>query len=63
MALKETYLKNIPFMIIDDVLEEFDAERRDKVIQYLKEKVQEEGWFIIVTKLVKDFGPPRVKYL
>jgi DNA repair exonuclease SbcCD ATPase subunit len=63
IALKETYLKNLPFMVIDDVLEDFDPERRDKVIEYLKEKVEKEGWFIIVTKLVKDLGPPRVEYL
>jgi DNA repair exonuclease SbcCD ATPase subunit len=63
IALKETYLKNLPFLIIDDVLEDFDSERRDKVIDYLKEKVEKEGWFIIATRLVKELGPPRVKYV
>ncbi|MCJ7634523.1 hypothetical protein MUP77_19290, partial [Candidatus Bathyarchaeota archaeon] len=63
VALKETYLKSLPFLVIDDVLEDFDQERRDKVIDYLKEKVEKEGWFIIATKLVKELGPPRVEYL
>ena len=63
VALKETYLKNSPFLIIDDVLEDFDSERRDKVIDYLKEKIKKENWFIIATKLVKDPGPPKVEYL
>lgn len=63
VALKETYLKNLPFMVIDDVLGDFDPERRDKVMEYLKGKVEKEGWFIIVTNLVKELGPPRVKYL
>ena len=63
IALKETYLKNVPFLVIDDVLEDFDSDRRDRVIDYLKEKVRKEGWFIIATRLVKELGPPRVEYL
>ena len=63
VALKETYIKNLPFLILDDVLEDFDPERREKVIDYLKEKVKKEGWFIIATKLVEEVGPPRVEYL
>lgn len=63
VALKETYLKNLPFMVIDDVLEDFDVERRTKVMEYLKGKVEKEGWFIVVTNLVKEVGPPRVEYL
>jgi DNA repair exonuclease SbcCD ATPase subunit len=63
MALKETYLKKVPFLIMDDALEDFDLERRERVIEYLKEKVTKENWFIIATKLVEELGPPRVKYL
>lgn len=63
IALKETYMKKIPFLVIDDVLEDFDSERRERVIEYLKEKVAKEDWFIIATKLVEELAPPRVKYL
>jgi len=60
IALKETYLRKVPFLIIDDVLEDFDPERRERVIKYLKEKAAKEDWFIIATKLVEELGPPKV---
>jgi DNA repair exonuclease SbcCD ATPase subunit len=63
IALKETYMRKVPFLIIDDVLEDFDSERRDRVIEYLKEKVAKEDWFIIATKLVEELDPPKVRYL
>ena len=63
IALKETYMKNVPFLIIDDVLEDFDSERRERVIEYLKERVAKEDWFIIATKLVEELGPPKIRYL
>lgn len=63
IALKETYIKNVPFLIIDDVLEDFDSDRRERVIEYLKEKVAKEDWFIIATKLVEELGPPKLRYL
>jgi DNA repair exonuclease SbcCD ATPase subunit len=63
MALKETYMRNTPFLIVDDVLEDFDPERRDRVIEYLKDKISKENWFIVATKLVEERGPPTVKYL
>jgi DNA repair exonuclease SbcCD ATPase subunit len=63
MALKETYMRNTPFLIVDDVLEDFDAERRQQVVEYLKEKISKENWFIVATKLVEERGPPTVKYL
>ena len=56
-------MKKVPFLIIDDVLEDFDSERREHVIGYLKEKVAKEKWFIIATKLVEKLGPPKVKYI
>lgn len=63
MALKETYIKKVPFLIVDDVLEDFDPERRKRVVEYLKETVAKEDWFIIATKLVEEFGPPKIRYL
>jgi len=63
VALKETYMKKLPFLILDDVLEDFDPERCDQVIKYLKEKAKKEGWFIIATKLVTELGPPKIRCL
>jgi uncharacterized protein YhaN len=56
-------MRNTPFLIVDDVLEDFDPERRDRVIEYLKDKISKENWFIVATKLVEERGPPTVKYL
>jgi len=63
IALKETYMKKLPFFILDDVLEGFDSERCEKVINYLREKVKLEDWFIIATRLVEELDVPRVKHL
>jgi len=63
IALKETYMKNLPFLILDDVLEGFDPERRKRVIEYLEKKVKQEDRFIIATRLVENLNTPRVVYL
>lgn len=63
IALKETYMKKLPFFILDDVLEGFDSERCEKVINYLREKVKLEDWFMIATRLVEELDVPRVKHL
>jgi DNA repair exonuclease SbcCD ATPase subunit len=63
IALKETYMKNLPFFVLDDILEGFDPERCEQVIKYLKEKVKQEDWFIIATRLVEELDVPRVRYL
>jgi DNA repair exonuclease SbcCD ATPase subunit len=63
IALKETYMKNLPFLILDDVLEGFDLERHKLVIEYLEKKVKQEDRFIIATRLVENLNTPRVVYL
>jgi len=63
IALKETYMNDVPFLIIDDVLEDFDSERCEQVVEYLRKKVAKEDWFVIATKLVEELGPPKVSYL
>jgi DNA repair exonuclease SbcCD ATPase subunit len=62
IALKETYMKKLPFLILDDVLEGFDPERYERVIEYLQKKVKQEEWFIIATRLVDNVNTPRVTY-
>lgn len=51
MALKETYLPSIPFVLIDDVISDFDDERKSKVLNYLSEKAKNSDWYIITTLL------------
>jgi chromosome segregation ATPase len=63
VALKETYLPNLPFFVIDDVIEDFDEDRRKKVIDYLVQKARDEDWFVVTTRLVEELGPPRIKYM
>jgi DNA repair exonuclease SbcCD ATPase subunit len=60
IALKETYLPHIPFLIIDDIMEDFDEERRQKIYKYLYSKAEEQDWIIIVTKLVENQEPLKV---
>lgn len=60
IALKETYLSDIPFFLIDDILEDFDEERRMEVISYLKEKAKENDWYLICSKLVEGLDEIRV---
>jgi DNA repair exonuclease SbcCD ATPase subunit len=51
IALKETYLPHIPFLVLDDVMEDFDEERRSKIYNYLYDKAKEQNWFVLLTKL------------
>lgn len=62
-ALKETYIPDIPFFIIDDIMEDFDDERKTKVMDYLIDKANTEGWFVVVTKVVENAGTARVRYV
>jgi len=61
MALKETYLPDMPFFILDDIIEDFDDERRQKILGYLSGKAREKDWFVVVTKLVEDLEPVRLR--
>ena len=48
---------------MDDVIEDFDEDRRKKVIDYLIQKARKEDWFVVTTKLVEEAGPPKIRYL
>ena len=61
IALKETYIPNVPFFVIDDVIEDFDEEKRPKVIGYLSQKAKEEDWFVVTTKLAEDAAAPKIR--
>ena len=60
IAIKETYLRHVPFLILDDVMEDFDEDRRNKIYHYLAKKAKEQDWIIISTKLKEEKIPIRV---
>lgn len=60
MALKETYIPDIPFFLIDDIMEDFDEERRKEISSYLREKAKENDLYIICTRLVEGLEEIRV---
>ena len=61
VALKETYMPDIPFFIIDGVIQDFDEDRRVKVLDYLSNKAEERDWFVVVTRLTEDAAQVRVR--
>jgi DNA repair exonuclease SbcCD ATPase subunit len=61
VALKETYMPDIPFFILDGVVQDFDEDRRAKVMDYLRGKSEERDWFIVVTQLDEDAARVRVR--
>jgi DNA repair exonuclease SbcCD ATPase subunit len=63
LALKETYMKHVPFFILDDIIEDFDEERIRKVNEYLAQKAKNEDLFVIITKLVEETGLPQIRYI
>ena len=60
IAIKETYLRHIPFLVLDDVMEDFDEDRRNSIYKYLLNKAKEQDWVIISTKLKEEKVPIHV---
>ncbi|MCJ7760096.1 hypothetical protein MUP59_03015, partial [Candidatus Bathyarchaeota archaeon] len=60
VALKETYVPNVPFLLVDDVLEDLDEGRLNTVLKYLSSKAKESDWYVVATKLVKGQVEPRI---
>jgi len=54
ITLKETYLPDIPFFIVDEVILSFDETRKKRILEYLAEQARRNNWFIIVTKLAEE---------
>ena len=50
VSCKQTYLNEIPFFVVDDILLDFDPENGEKFINYLKKIAQAEDMFIVMTK-------------
>jgi DNA repair exonuclease SbcCD ATPase subunit len=51
LALKETYLPGTPFFVLDDVIVEFDDDRKKTVLDYLRRIAKEKQWCIVATNL------------
>ncbi|MBA7604134.1 hypothetical protein ES703_11253 [subsurface metagenome] len=56
IALRETYLPDIPFFIVDEVVVSYDEERKQRILDYLSEMAREKGLYVIVTKLSEKAG-------
>jgi chromosome segregation ATPase len=62
IALKETYLPNINFFILDGVIEGFDVDRKSIVMNYLSKKAKEKDWFVVITNLTEENKPVQIRY-
>jgi len=56
ITLKKTYLPNIPFFIVDEVVVNYDSERKERILDYLSQMAKEENLYVIVTKLSEKAG-------
>jgi len=63
ITLKETYLPDIPFFVIDEVILSFDENRKRKIFADLNEQAKQNNWFVIVTRLSEDVNKILVKPL
>ena len=51
IALKNTYLPDIPFLIVDEVVVSYDEERKRRLLDYLRQLALERDLYVIVTCL------------
>lgn len=56
IALKETYLPDIPFFIVDEVVMSYDREKKQRILDYLGQMAKEKELYIVVTKLSETAG-------
>lgn len=61
IALKQMYISDLDFLILDDVLANFDDDKKIKILNYLSKKAEDEGWFIILTNLTEEESPLKIK--
>ncbi len=61
IALKQMYISDLDFLILDDVLANFDDDKKIKILKYLSKKAEDEGWFIILTNLTEEESPLKIK--
>lgn len=56
ITLKQTYLPDIPFFIVDEVVVSYDQDRKGRILSYLSTLAKENDLFVIVTKLAERPG-------
>lgn len=56
IALKQTYVPDIPFFIVDEVVVSYDGARKGKILDYLDQIAKEDELYVIVTKLSEEEG-------
>ena len=61
IALKQMYIPDLDFLILDDVLGNFDEDKKIKIFDYLSKKAHEEDWYIILTTLTDEDRPLEIK--
>lgn len=62
IALKETYVPEIPFFLVDEVVVSYDGIKKEQVIGYLSRMAKEKDLYVVVTKLSEtQTGGIRVK--
>lgn len=61
IALKQMYIPDLDFLILDDVLGNFDEDKKIKILDYLSNKADEEDWYIILTTLTDEDRPLEIK--
>lgn len=54
ISAKETYNRDIPFIVGDDIILKMDDERREVFENYLKTIAKENDWFIILTRITDE---------
>ena len=54
ISAKETYNRDIPFIVGDDIILKMDDERREVFENYLKSIAKENDWFIILTRITDE---------
>lgn len=51
LSMKEAYLPDIPFFLIDDILQDFDEDKKIKIINYLDNVAKEKDMFVLMSWL------------
>ena len=54
ISAKETYNRDIPFIVGDDIILKMDDERREVFETYLKSIAKDNDWFVILTRVTDE---------
>lgn len=61
IALKDTYLPETPFLLLDDVILDFDDRRKEKIIDHLEERAKNNDWCVVISRLNEDEDGIRIR--